>query len=480
MLSLRKSFAISAFSKYILLILQFISTTILARLLTPEDIGIYSIAFSIVLFGHLIRNFGINQFIIQEKDLTDDKIRAAFSLTLIIAWSVAAILFFGADQIGELYKNTGISNVLKLLSINFLLLPISTITHSYLRRKMEFKKVAVIDIIPGFFGVTVAVTSAYLGAKFYTMAYAAITEIFVTIIISFFYRPKELPFWPGIKMLGYVFSFGSKIGLSNIVTQLSRSLTELFIGRLLGLAPLGMFSRAYGTFMLFEYAILDGIGPVILPLFSQTKNKGGNLRKVFLRSIEYTTAFSMPFFAFLFCFTEDIIHVLYGWQWDEAIPLIKIFCFAGVFISIFSFFDQIMISVNKTGVVLRFQLLSHVFFIALLIQAAASSLTEVVWCFFAATIVRLFLSLSYYKKFLSLKFSQLIRIFFRGIFFTIALMLPSTTLFFLEPNFSESAFIRLPVLMLMTFISWIVFLFIFRHPFKNEIQLVFAKISRSK
>ncbi len=477
MTSHRKSFAISALSKYLLLGLQFFSTTILARLLTPEDIGVYSIAFSIVLFGHLIRNFGVNQFVIQEKELTKDKLKAAFCLTLMIAWSIAIILFLGSDFIGSIYQNDGISNVIKLLSINFILLPFSSITHSYLRRKMEFKKVAIIDIVPGFFGVAVAITSAYYGAKFYTMAFAANTEILITIIISMFFRPKELPFLPGFKQLGYVFKFGSRIGLGNMISQLSLSLTDLFIGRFFGLSKLGLYSRAYGTYMLYEYAILEGIGPVVLPVFSSAKNNGQNIKKLFIQAMEYATAFAVPFFGFIYLFTDDFIHVLYGNQWDEAIPLIKVFCFAGVFLSIISFFDHIMISIGKVRVVLRYQILSHSLFLLLLYKISQyNQLKLVAWCFFGLVLTRILLALNYYKKYLKLGVLIPIKIQLRGMIISAFILAPAYGIQLFYGQLLESEFIRLPLYMLVCFFSWILFLFIFKHPFSHELRLIYLKL----
>lgn len=479
-MSTRKAFAFSALSKYSLLFFQLISTTIIARILTPEDIGIYSIAFSVVAFGHLIRNFGVTQFIIQEKDLSEEKIKAAFTVTLIMAWTIAVILFVSANSLGDFYNKTEITNVLKFLSLNFILLPFSSITIAFLRRNMAFRKLTVIDIISGLVALSVAISTALMGAKYYCLVWSANAEIITTIIISMFYRPKNLPFMPGFKKIRYVLSFGSKIGLSNIIAQLSQSLSDLLIGRFLGLSSLGMFSRAYGTFMLFEYTILQSIKPVILPLFSGQQNKGANINPLFIRSIEYTSALSLPFYLFLFLFTEDLIHVLYGNQWDIAIPLIKILCIGGALVSIFSFFDQILISQSKEIVVLRYNLLSHCYLIVAIIPASMHSLRYVAWTFTSYLFVQMLLSLSYFKKYLSIKMRVIIRVYLKCVIISFFTLFPAATIFKLYPEFHESPFIRLPILMSITLIAWFFSIFIFKHPILYEFKVIFSKFGLQK
>ena len=88
MASFRVALAYSYLNKYLTLVIHFVTTIILARLLTPADIGIYTVASVFVGLGHLLREFGINNYIVQEKDLTTDRIRAAFTLNLLFGWTV--------------------------------------------------------------------------------------------------------------------------------------------------------------------------------------------------------------------------------------------------------------------------------------------------------------------------------------------------------------------------------------------------------
>jgi teichuronic acid exporter len=68
MSSFKKALAFTFIGKYFSILLQFISMMILTRLLTPEDYGIYTIAIIFVLLANILREFGVSNYLIKEKN----------------------------------------------------------------------------------------------------------------------------------------------------------------------------------------------------------------------------------------------------------------------------------------------------------------------------------------------------------------------------------------------------------------------------
>ena len=118
--SVRKSLALSFASKYSDLVITTVTVLVLARLLTPEEIGIYSVGAAVVAMAHVVRDFGVGNYLIQEKELTQDRIRTAFAVTLIIGWTMAAVLFAASGPVSRLYAEPGLAHVMKVLSLTFM------------------------------------------------------------------------------------------------------------------------------------------------------------------------------------------------------------------------------------------------------------------------------------------------------------------------------------------------------------------------
>jgi teichuronic acid exporter len=104
MSSFNKAIAYSFMGKYLGILMQFGSMIILTRILSPEDYGIYTIAIIFVFIANILRDFGVNNYLIKEETLTNEKLRSAFSLMIIISTLVGAALFFSAPFIADFYN----------------------------------------------------------------------------------------------------------------------------------------------------------------------------------------------------------------------------------------------------------------------------------------------------------------------------------------------------------------------------------------
>ena len=88
--SIRKALALSFASKYSSLAIHTAAVMVLARLLTPAEIGVYSVGAAVVALAHVVRDFGVGNYRIQEKELTAERISAALDVVVLIAWAIAA------------------------------------------------------------------------------------------------------------------------------------------------------------------------------------------------------------------------------------------------------------------------------------------------------------------------------------------------------------------------------------------------------
>lgn len=106
-MSIKKSLLFSFAEKYTVLALGFVSSIVLSRLLTPAEVGVYSIGSVVVAVLQIVRDFGVGQYLVKERELTPVKIRAAYSLTLMIAWLIAAVLVLASGPLADFYREPG-------------------------------------------------------------------------------------------------------------------------------------------------------------------------------------------------------------------------------------------------------------------------------------------------------------------------------------------------------------------------------------
>ena len=476
----RAAITFSVTGRYMALGLQFVSTMLLARLLTPEDIGIYSAGFSVVALAHLFRDFGLNQYIIQEKKLSTEKIRTTFTLSLLIAWTLGILVFSLSGIAADFFKEEGVSHLLYLLSINFFVIPFGSITLALLRKNLKFHITESISFFATMLGVIVSIWTAYEGAQYLCLAYGSITETLCTVLFSFFFRDKGIKFGLGLNGLKNIFRFGSIVGVGNIMTQLSTSVTDALIARLLGIAALGFFSRAYGTFSIFNNLFANSIYPTVLPLLSRSNHDINKLVDGYLKIVSYSLVFAWPFFTFLYLYAFETIRVLYGTQWDTAVPLVEIFCFAGVFLPITLFSDNLFIALGRPEITLKIQLISNITKLLLVLMASLHSL-ETVCMALTGYFFTKFISVSFYaKKVLNIQFLSILTLCKQTLPCLFTMILPTIIATQFMADQIEGIYLRFFILTSTAAIGWLFGLGISNHPFYEEIKIIFRRFTPNK
>ena len=130
-MNIRSALAYSFGTRYAATALQFLATLILARLLSPSEIGIYSVGASVIMIAHTLRDFGTSTYVIQEQELTPARLRTAFTLTVSIAWLLALILYFSATPLGVFYSEPGVALVMQVMAVNFALIHVHKSHHPH-------------------------------------------------------------------------------------------------------------------------------------------------------------------------------------------------------------------------------------------------------------------------------------------------------------------------------------------------------------
>lgn len=343
----RSSLTYSALNSYSTLLLQIISTVIIARLLTPEQTGVFAVAAVFAALASTFRDFGIGEYLIQEKEITDETLRAALAVNIAISWIMAAALFAAAPFAGRFYGNAGVTDVMRVQSISFLLIPFGAITMAWFRREMNFRPILISGIAANVVGFAVSVSMAFMGYGYMSLAWASVAGVVVTVAVSFAMRPAWFPHWPALKGAKRIIHFGKFASFIYIFGQAGNGAPELIIGRASGMAGVGMFSRAAGLVEIFNHLVLRAVMLVCLPYLAAGARAQGSVVPALKTMISYLTVVGWPFLLFLGLAAYPAIRLLYGPQWVEAVSIAQILCAAAAVELLFSPSRDVLLALGK-------------------------------------------------------------------------------------------------------------------------------------
>lgn len=323
---IRRSLVVTFLSTNSGLVIQFVVVMILSRLLSPSEVGIFSITSVFIGIAAVFRDFGVSSYIQREKDLTVEKTRSALGLLITSSWLLAAFLYFVSDHVAAFYRQPGIGQVLRVLTISFLLMPFASYLYALLARNLQSGKQAVVNILGNVSYAITCVSLAYLGFSYMALAWANVVNISVSIIAYLYLRPAKTSFLPSFRNWRSPLRFGSGAILGNLINQANYAAPDLILGRTSGPHDVGLYSRANGLVGIFQQIAGPTINYHAVPYIARHHHASEPLGPMIAKSASYLTGFAWPAFILTAVFASQIIHVLYGAVWVEAAPIVVLLC----------------------------------------------------------------------------------------------------------------------------------------------------------
>jgi PST family polysaccharide transporter len=332
---------------------SFVVTLVLARLLEPSDFGLIGMAAVLSGFLSLIGEMGLGAALVQRDGLEERHRSTAFWLSVASGMTLALLLAAAAPLIASFFREPRLVLVVRVLALDFLLSPLRSVQSALLSRAMAFKSLALVEIASVFVSSTCALALAMGGYGIWalvgrTLCSSAIQTLVLWIVSS--WRPG---FFFDRQALRELWRFSSHLLGFMVLNYWSRKADDLLIGRVLGPAPLGLYSRAYGTMMLPLTEITGVFGKVMFPVLSRMQDDKPRTKTIYLKAISAVSLVTFPLMLVLLVASEPLIVTLYGEQWRGMIPTLQIYCLVGAFQSIGTTVGWIYQSQGRTDWMLR-------------------------------------------------------------------------------------------------------------------------------
>jgi O-antigen/teichoic acid export membrane protein len=405
-LSTRRSLFFSFADRYASLLVSVGSSMLIARLLTPAEIGIFSITMVVVQLVSTVRDLGAGQYLVQARELSTAHIRSVWAVQLTLGVSLSLAVLALSYPMERVYGDNRIRDMMLILSISFLLNPFGSVTYAWLMREMRFDAIAVIRLGSTLTGALVSILLAWRGFGAASLAWGGLASTVASATLSVMYRPRGYPWKPSFAQARAVVSFGSKVTLTSIVNTLSKGTPEFVLGKLHGFAAAGFFSRANGLAQMFNRLVVDAVYNVAFAMFSREAREGIAPLASFLRATAYMCALAWSFAALVALMAEPIVRLLYGSQWQDSVALVRILCIALACTAPASLGYALLLARGHAGRAARLTLKTASIAIVAAIVGAYLGLAAVCWSLVLSAAVASWLWTRELKREIQLKWGQ--------------------------------------------------------------------------
>ena len=267
-MNVRRSLLLASAASNGAALIGFASSMILARLLIPSEVGVFSIAAALIGLVGSLRDFGVSAYLIRSPQLDRAKIAASYGVMIVVSWTLALLIALASPLAAMLYRDPRVGDLMLILALNLMLVPFGALTMAYLTREMQFGAQFVLNISSAMANAGIAVALAWQGYGAYSLAWAGLGSTLVTILVSLFYRPAWWPLLPTLKGWREVVSFGAPVTGGAVIGNLNNASVDLITGQMIGPEAVALYGKALSIRSLFEQFFMAAIRLVALPHFA--------------------------------------------------------------------------------------------------------------------------------------------------------------------------------------------------------------------
>jgi O-antigen/teichoic acid export membrane protein len=329
-------------------VLQIGFTAIMARLLEPAAFGLIAMAGIILGFGSYIAQMGVGPALIQKKEIIDEDVRAAFTSALFLGILFFVLFWLFAPFVIYIFDNKNIIPIIQVMALSFIITGLNTTALSLLRRNLEFRFLAITEIISYLLGYgMIGITLAYNGFGVWSIVAGALSQGALLTILSHLFCRHKLSFIYQWKYYKSLYSFGGRISVISFFEFLGSYLDTLAIGHYIGATPLGIYNRAFMLVNLPAQYLTSSFSRVLFPSFSRIRKDTERLKKAYLFTIMLFSAILLPTCFGIAASSREIVLLILGENWIPAIPVLQILAIATPF-NLLSHFGGVVCEATAT------------------------------------------------------------------------------------------------------------------------------------
>lgn len=313
-----------AVAKYSGIFISLAITAVLARNVSPAAFGTMAVATVIMAFLDIFTEFGIGAAVIQFKDLTKHDLSSLFMIGGGIGIVLCAVLFLCAPFIARFYDDFTLVHVVRLLCICLLFHSLNVVPNGLMLKAKRFRTVALRTLSFQLLCGSVAVWGALHGWGIYSLIVTPIVTAVGVFIVNYVNYPLPLSFSVNFAPLKKVWGFSAYQFMFSFVNYFSRNLDKLIVGKYFSMDELGYYDKSYRLMQLPLQNITFVISPVLHPILSSLQDDKTQLAAKNRRLAILLSRISFPLGLLLYFCAGEIIDLIFGSQWDAAIPVFAI------------------------------------------------------------------------------------------------------------------------------------------------------------
>lgn len=299
--------------------MQFGAQVLLARLLGPENYGIFGIGMVVLTFTNVFSNFGFGWSLLHRKTVSEEDIRFAFTWQLIVGVVATLGLALLAPTLALFFHEPRVEGVIRWLALTCVISAISSPAGNLMHRDLNFKAAGLIQVggyVAGY--LLVGIPLALLGYGVQALVAAWLVQVTFIALGSFWAHPHSMK--PLFHYAGAANALrtGGTVFVTNIINWCLNSVDRFLLSKLANAHSVGVYSVGYNLATMPSTLLLGSLQPAFTAAASKIQDDPDRMRAVYMQIFATIWVLVLPLFVFLSVISFDLVKFLYGNKWMDT------------------------------------------------------------------------------------------------------------------------------------------------------------------
>ena len=334
--------------KWLVQLLTWGSTIVVARILTPADYGLLTMGTVLLSFITLLSESGIGMTVVTVREITEEQVAQINGGALLMGVSTFLVACLAAFPMGWFYRTSALPPVIIVLSSTLVISAFRVVPGALLQKDLRFPRLAFIDACQGLVTAVTTIVLAILGFRYWSLVLGGVLGAVIGSVATVAARPYRItrPRWNTLKP---VLPFTRNMVVGRLFWYAYQNSDFIIAGKRLGEIALGAYSYAWTLASMPVDKISALLSSVTPPIFAAIQNDIPALRRYFLTVTEGLAVVAFPLTVGMALVATDLVPTVFGAKWLFMIPPLQVLAVYATLRTITPTASQVLVVTGDTG-----------------------------------------------------------------------------------------------------------------------------------
>lgn len=390
---------------------QFVFGIILARLISPNEMGLLGLTGIFFAFAGQLQECGFGAALIRKQDRTEEDICTVFWFNVAMSFILSMALFLAAPWFVRFFNQPALLNLTRVSALLMFLGSTGSVHWTLYQARRDFKTPAIVSMCTTLVAMPFTIWAAFAGWSYWAPMLQGIISGLLSLITIWIISPWKPKLLFSKQSFRDFFGFGINLALTGIVNKTYTESRTFIIGKMYSPSELAYFTRGEQTCRMPLSLAESILSPILFPILVTLQDNKEKLYSVYRHYVCLTALVVEWGMITIVANAHPLFLFLYGDSWLSAATYAQILCLGWMFNPILAVNCSLFPVLGRSDILLKFETTLRIFSITVMLIAAFFSVKALCYAAVASACFAITLSCIVISRISSVKFHQLIMTF---------------------------------------------------------------------